>query len=120
MKLKAWKRIGSYSFDVKSFGKTMVRESELLIPYKDAKRSVPAIRMIVTNQYSARGMSKSLVGNYDEEIYEVYLEDTEYGLKTSYGKNFTSLEQSMFVADVKLIELGHNIEEPFLIGDKDD
>jgi hypothetical protein len=101
MRLKAWREFPHHILhpDIK----TAIRDGEFRIPNNNAKRSFPAIRMIVTN------LNKTLNG------YEIYLEDSEYSMKISYGKNFESLEQAKFVADIKLIELGHEIEEPFLL-----
>jgi len=101
MKLKAWRESPSFSrlgFDLGC--KTAIRDGEFRIPICN----FPAIRMIVTN-----------TDKKANDGYEIYLEDSEYSTKVSYGKNFESLEQAKFVADIKLIELGHEIEEPFLL-----
>jgi hypothetical protein len=94
-----------------------VRESDIRIPYTEFKRSrlsFPAIRMVVRGQPTLLPIYK------EDEVYEVILEDSEYGIKTNYGDNLSSIELAKFTADVKLIELGYEIEEPFLLGDKND
>lgn len=108
MKLKAWREHPYHILhpDVK----TAIRDGEFRIPSNDARRSFPAIRMIVTNNHGMRS----------DDGYEVYLEDSEYSIKTSWGEGFESFEQAKFVADLRLIELGYDIEEPFLLGDKND
>ena len=114
MKLKAWKCIGRYSFDADSSGKTIARDSyqEVFLP-GGPTRYVPAIRMIVTNQ---RGIEDIIYGRIQrKESYEVYLEDLEHNFKTSYGNNYSSLEQAKFVADLRLIDLGYSIIEPYLL-----
>ena len=115
MKLKRWKAIGRCSIDENSLLKTIVRESFSRIPNNNARRSFPAIKMIVTNQHSVTGISKVFNDNCEVPKYEIYLEDSEYSIKTSYGNSFNSLEQAKFVADLKLIELDYEIEEPFLL-----
>ena len=92
----------------------LVRESNTRIPSNDAKRSFPAIRMVV------RGQPMLLPIYKEDQTYEVCLEDTEYGIKTIYGNNSNSIELAKFIADLKLIELGFKIEEPFLLGDTND
>jgi hypothetical protein len=112
MKLKAWQPY-PYALHPDSALKTEVRESELHRPNGLNTRSVPSIKMVVTNSsFPSRP-------NGHNDKYEVYLEDSEYNIKTSYGKNFESLEQAKFVADIKLIELDYEIEGPFLLEVKD-
>jgi hypothetical protein len=111
MKLKAW-RHHPYVLHPDSLLKTEIRESKLRRPNGLNTRSVPSVQMIVTNYC---GNCPKLSGVFRGPKYEVYLEDSEYNIKTSYGKNFESLEQAKFVADIKLIELGFEIEEPFLL-----
>ena len=108
MKLKAWKPLGRYCFDTDSSYRTVSRDSEAYIPRFRSFMQQPSIRMVVTNQYGGQSM-----------LYDVYLEDSEYGIKTYYGRNLKSLEQGKFIADLKLIELGYEIEEPFFLKDKD-
>jgi len=110
MFLNSWKRIGRYSFDEESLGKSIVRCSESVIPSGKINASIPAIRMIITNQHVFPSRKEaSISGRYD-----VYLEDCEYGIKTNYG-TFSSIEQAMFIADLKLIELGYSIDNPFYL-----
>ena len=41
----------------------------------------------------------------------------ETKLQTTLGKKIESIELAKFIADLKLIELGYDIEEPFYIGE---
>jgi hypothetical protein len=108
MKLKAWSPLGRYCFDTDSSYRTISRDSECFIPEFRGSRPYPAIRMVVSNQFGGQSM-----------LYNVYLEDSEYGIKTYYGRNLESIEQGKFIADLKLIELGYEIEEPFFLKDND-
>jgi hypothetical protein len=111
MKFKEWKFLGRASFDRDSLFKTIVRESENSIPSKYAKRKFPQFRLIVTNQHN-------FVHTHNADVrYEVYMEDGEYNLKTSYGSGIGTLEAAKFIGDLKLIELGHEVEALFIIGD---
>ncbi len=98
------------------------RESDVWIPnpkgdvYTDVESSFPAIRMIIRTEFQSD--HERLYGRCESEtIYEIFLEDTEYNIKTNYGKNIESIELAKFIADLKLIELGYDIEEPFCIGE---
>ena len=106
----SWTRAGKHAFDKNSLIKTIIRESFIRIPSGDVKRSVPMLRMIVTNQFNFVHSVK-----YKDLSYEIYLEDLEYNLKTSYGNNFASLEQAKFIADLKLIDLGFGVIDPYLM-----
>ena len=107
MKMNYWRAVGRFSIESSSPTKTIIRESTSRIPSNHAKRSLPAIRMIITNQTNF-AFKKDLK-------YEICLEDSEYSIKTYYGNDFSTLEQAKFVADLKLIELGYEVERPFLL-----
>jgi hypothetical protein len=109
MRLGPWKTFLVVPVSVSvSRGSIFIRESDVRIPNNDAKRSFPAIRMIVSDQGH---------GSIVVRQYEISLEDCEYNIKTNYGKNIESIELAKFIADLKLIELGYDIEEPFYIGE---
>ena len=108
MRLGPWKVWGRWRDWV-------ARESDAYIPNGD-RQSFPAIRMIIKTGFDSD--LERLYGQCESETtYEICLEDTEYNIKTNYGKNIDSIELAKFIADLKLIELGYDIEEPFYIGE---
>jgi len=107
---KSWERYGRYHLDINSPRKTTVRENVIKVPSNNARRSFPILRMVVTNQ---RNFAHS--NGYKNLNFEIYLEDLEYNIKTSYGNNYSSLEQAKFIADLRLIDLGYRIIDPYLL-----
>jgi hypothetical protein len=91
------------------------RESDAHIPNGDLK-SFPVIRMVIKTGFDS-DLDRLWGLRESETTYEICLEDTEYNIKTSYGKKIESIELAKFIADLKLIELGYDIEEPFYIGE---
>ena len=86
-----------------------VRESSLRIPGTwDGKRDSPSLECRVTLVYSWECYSL-----HNPRRYEITLADMEYNIRTNYGRDFATLVQAKFVADLKLTELGFIIENPF-------
>jgi len=93
----------------------IARVSYLRIPDNSPELSFPIIRMVIQGWPKLDPMQHN-----KNSVYEIYLEDSEYNIRTTYGSKIGSIELAKFIADVKLLELGYKIEEPFLLGDKND
>jgi hypothetical protein len=116
MKLKNWEKNICKTFD--SSLETESRDSYDRIPSNDSKRSVPSVTAVVTNQTS---FIKHRIKEDETKAdikYEAYIKEYEYGTKIVCGDNLDSIEQAKFITDIKLIDLGYDIEHPFLIEEK--
>tara|TARA_B100000029_G_C16902356_1_gene714582 strand:- start:161 stop:499 length:339 start_codon:yes stop_codon:yes gene_type:complete len=111
MKLGGWKTCYNVSCDQPEHSICRyTRSSEERMPANSARRSWPTLQMIITNQ-------NPLDHKSSDDFYHIYLADSEYG-QTYYGSGYKTVEEAKFVADLKLIEIGFEIESPFLL-DKD-